>query len=114
MNRDRHVSAIIIGYGLLPFAPPTRRARRHVLALDRRRAARRGVDIGAPDKAERAAVDQVTVEFVDRRVDLAAADERIELAIVEEHLHRAALLVSVIAADHPFAGERIVGRADAR
>jgi len=52
-------------------------------------------------KAERAAVDQVTVEFVDRRVDLAAADERIELAIVEEPCHRAALLVRVVAADHP-------------
>src|SRR3954464_6232154 len=103
-----------MGYGFLPFAAPSRRAGRHPLALDRRRAARRGVDIGAPDEAERASVDQVTVEFVDRRVDLTAADEWIELAIVEEHVHRAALLVGVVAADHPFAGTRIVGHADAR
>jgi len=72
------------------------------------------VAVFAPDKAERAAVDQVTVEFVDGRVDLAAADKRIELAIFEKHLHRTALLVRVVAADHSLAGERIVGRADAR
>ncbi len=44
--------------------------------------------------------------------DHAAADERIELAIVEEHVHAAAGLVRVVAADHAAARLRIVWRAD--
>ena len=59
-------------------------------------------------------VDHVAVKFVDRRVELAAADERIELAIIEEHVHRTALLIGVVAADHACAGAWIVRRADAR
>src|SRR4051812_5572992 len=42
-----------IGASSLPFASPARRAWRHHLAFDRRRAACRGVDIGAPMKPSR-------------------------------------------------------------
>src|SRR5262249_38881718 len=102
-----------LGGGLLPADAPAWRIVRQSAPADRRCAAVRAGEIAAAEEAQARVGEVLAVEVVDDDRHARRAHERIEFPPLEERLATGLELIAVVLADHPLAGLRVVGLADA-
>src|SRR5205814_8832095 len=106
--------AALIGLAhcLLPRTPPIRRSARRRVVENRPAVGMGAGDRGAADEAVRTVVEIVAVVVVECDAERARRSERIEFGILEERGRARAGLIGVVAPDHTFVADRIIGLAD--
>src|SRR5262252_8973373 len=115
-TNDPERAIVVMRDGLLPFRSPERRIGRYRLVSEGPLAHLGRDQDAAADKAETAVVEIVALEIGNDGAKTARTHERIEymsVVVEERHEGRRAMPREVLA-DHPLAGRRVIGPADAR